>query len=345
MKAEFKPVFNAKRTPLHEILPIDTPMSVGVCPTQTCNIQCGYCLHSLSNRELAAKGFAQTHMPWDTFMKTVDALKEFPRKIKAITVGGQGEPLCNPRFAEMVDVLSRAEVAEDISVITNALLLTKKRIEEIVDAGLNRMFVSLQGMTSEKYKEVCGTGLDFDKFVDTLTYMYEYSRGKCQLNIKIADIALEEGDKERFFEKFGNICDTIHIETIKPLYADVDYTELLGQNASDMTTTRFGRPHRKQKACYLSFYMMCVNPLGEIRPCGAPFSACPALGNIADTTLVEAWNSEARREFLLAMLEGRRFENPVCKDCDYPNDVPMEEDEIDPYVDELIPKFKNRVTA
>ena len=88
-----------------------------------------------------------------------------------------------------------------------------------------------------------------------------------------------------------------------------------------------------------------MNPLGEIRPCGAPFSACPALGNIADTTLVEAWNSEARREFLLAMLEGRRFENPVCKDCDYPNDVPMEEDEIDPYVDELIPKFKNRVTA
>ena len=117
MKAEFKPVFNAKRTPLHEILPIDTPMSVGVCPTQTCNIQCGYCLHSLSNRELAAKGFAQTHMPWDTFMKTVDALKEFPRKIKAITVGGQGEPLCNPRFAEMVDVLRRAEVAEDISVM------------------------------------------------------------------------------------------------------------------------------------------------------------------------------------------------------------------------------------
>ena len=114
---------------------------------------------------------------------------------------------------------------------------------------------------------------------------------------------------------------------------------MLGRNLSDMTTIRFGRPHKKQKACYLSFYMLCVTQLGEIRTCGAPFPACPALGNIKDRTLVEAWNSDARREFLLDMLEGRRFLNPVCRDCDYPNDVPMEEDEIDPHAQKLIPRF------
>ena len=42
---------------------------------------------------------------------------------------------------------------------------------------------------------------------------------------------------------------------------------------------------------------------------------------------------------MLEMLKGNRYMNDVCKDCDYPNDVPSENDEIDPHADELIKKF------
>ncbi len=339
MKAKFEPVFNHKRQPLYEVLPLDTPMSFGIGVSQTCNIQCEYCLHSLSTEELREKNFICKNMDWDMFLNIVEQLKAFPQKIKSITVGGQGEPLCNPNMAKMIKTLKEADVADDVSFITNALLFTHKRVEEVIDAGVDRIFISLQGMNSKKYKEVCGREIDFESFYDVLKYLYEYSRNKCKINIKIADVALEEGDRERFLARFGNICDKIHVETIKPLYADVDYTNILGKNITDMTTTRFGRAHKKQKACYLSFYMMCVNPLGEIRPCGAPFQGCEGLGNIEDTTLVEAWNSDVRREFLLNMLKGNRCQNDVCKDCDYPNDVPSENDEIDPHAEELIQKF------
>ena len=339
MKAKFEPVFNHKRQPLHEVLPLDTPMAFGISPSQACNIQCEYCLHSLSPEELRKKNFICKNMDWDIFLKIVEQLKAFPQKIKSISVAGQGEPLCNPNMAKMIKMLKEADVAADVSFITNALLFTHKRVEEIIDAGVDRIFVSLQGMSSKKYKEVCGREIDFEAFYDVLKYLYEYSRNKCQINIKIADVALEEGDRERFLARFGDICDKIHIETIKPLYADVDYTNILGKNITDMTTTRFGRMHKKQKACYLSFYMMCVDPLGEIRPCGAPFQGCEGLGNIEETTLVEAWNSDVRREFLLNMLKRNRCQNDVCKDCDYPNDVPSENDEIDPHAEELIQKF------
>ena len=340
MKAKFEPVFNHKRQPLHEILPLDTPMAFGVSPSQACNIKCEYCLHSLSDAELASKNFVQKNMDWDVFLKIVEQLKAFPNKIKSISVAGQGEPLCNPRLADMIRVLKDADVAEDVSFITNALLFTEKRIEDIIDAGTDRIFISLQGMSSKKYKEICGREVDFEAFVATLSYLYNYSRGKCKINIKIADVALEKGDEDKFIATFGDICDKIHVETIKPLYADVDYTNILGKVESDMTTTRFGRAHKMQKSCYLAFYGMCVTPLGEIRPCGAPFNGCFGLGSIFDTTLVEAWNSEARRKFLLEMLKGNRYMNDVCKDCDYPNDVPSENDEIDPYAEELIRKFE-----
>lgn len=337
--AEVKPLFNEKRIPLHDVLPLDTPMAFGVGVSQLCNIRCKYCFHALTDKQLAEQGFKAINMDMAIFRKMVELLKEFPNRINSISMAGQGEPLCNPQFAEMVKIIKDADISDDVSTITNGLLLNKNLIENIVDAGLDRIFISIQGMSSEKYEEICGRSIDFQSYIDNIKYLYRYSRGKCKVNIKIADIALKNGEKEVFFEKFGNICDRIHIETIKPLYSGVDYSGILDQNLTDMTTTRFGRVHKIQKACYLAFYMMCLNPDGNIKTCGTPFPGM-WLGNIQDRTLVEAWNSSERKEFLLSMLRGERENMDCCRDCDFPNDVPSENDEIDPYADELIRKFE-----
>lgn len=339
MKAEFKPLFHADRVPLHEVLPLDTPFAGSIAPTEVCNIHCIYCLHSLNNRELEAKGFQSIHTPWNVFQRAVEQYQDFPSKLKSMCVAAQGEPLCNPRMPEMVQCVREAEIAESISTITNGILLTPQMSDALLDAGLDRIYISLQGMSGEKYQEICGRRIDFSKFVENIAYFFEKSRGRCAVNVKIADIALQPGDRERFLETFSPIADRVHIETIKPLYADVDYSNILGVSQEDMTVSRFGRPHKKQSACYLAFYSLDVKPSGQITVCGAPFHACPELGTIYDTTLVEAWNSEARRKFLLGMLLGKRFDSLVCRDCDYPNDVPCAGDEIDPYAEELIPKF------
>lgn len=338
--AEFKPLFNEKRIPLNSVLPLDTPMAFAVGVSQLCNIRCKYCFHALTDVELAQKGFKAINMELDMFKKMVTQLKEFPNRIKSISMAGQGEPLCNLHFAEMVKIIKEADVSDDVSTITNGLLLNKGLIENIVDAGLDRIFISLQGMSAEKYKEICGRTIDFNKFVDNIEYLYLYSRGKCKVNIKIADIALDDGEEKIFLERFGDICDRIHIETIKPLYSGVDYSGILGENFTDMTTTRFGRMHKKQKACYLAFFMMVLNPDGRIKTCGTPFPGM-WLGDIKERTLVEAWNSSERKKFLLDMLRGNRNNIEFCQDCDFPNDVPTENDEIDPYADELIKKFEN----
>lgn len=339
MNAQFKPLFNENRIPLHSVLPLDTPMAFAVGVSQLCNIRCKYCFHALSDSELEAKGFKAINMGMGIFKKMVENLKEFPNRIKSISMAGQGEPLCNPNFAEMVKFIKNADISDDVSTITNGLLLNDELVRDIVDAGLDRIFISLQGMNSEKYKQICGRNIDFDKFVETIKYLYTYSRGKCKVNIKIADIALDDGEKELFFEKFGNICDRIHIETIKPLYSGVDYSDMLGDNITEMTTTRFGRLHKKQKACYLAFFMMCLNPDGKIKTCGTPFPGL-WLGNINNRTLVDAWNSRERKEFLLRMIKGERKYIECCSDCDFPNDVPSENDEIDPHAKELIKKFE-----
>lgn len=340
MSAKFKPVFNPNRTELHKVLPLDTPYCIGIGSSHVCNINCKYCIHSHSPEILKKKGFDCANMPWDIFLKVIEQIKEFPHKIKSISVAGQGEPLCNPRQAKMIKALKEADIAEDVSFITNGLLLTKETSCEIIEAGTDRIFISLQGLSAEKYQDICGVDIDFQQFYENLKFFYEQSGGGCQVNIKIADIALEEGENKSFVKMFSDICDTIHIETIKPLYGDVDYTGMIDLPEDKLTVSRFGRKHMKQKACYLSFYNLCIDPKGDIKPCGAAYNPCVELGNISGTTLLDAWNRKERILFLMKMLEGKRFENPVCKVCGYPDDVPLPGDEIDPWADELLVRYR-----
>lgn len=82
-------------------------------------------------------------------------------------------------------------------------MFTKKRIEDIIGAGTDMICVSLQGMSAKKYTKVCGREIACEAFVETLSYLYNYSREKCKINIKIADVALEKGDEEKFIATFG----------------------------------------------------------------------------------------------------------------------------------------------
>ena len=44
--AEIKPSYDTKRQKLSEIIPLDSPLSMYIEPTRTCNFKCFYCMHS-----------------------------------------------------------------------------------------------------------------------------------------------------------------------------------------------------------------------------------------------------------------------------------------------------------
>ena len=48
--AEVKPSYDTKRQRLSEVIPLDSPLSMYVEPTRTCNFKCFYCMHSTRGR-------------------------------------------------------------------------------------------------------------------------------------------------------------------------------------------------------------------------------------------------------------------------------------------------------
>ena len=163
MKEKIRPLAGLERVPLKEVIPLEMPFSVYIYPTNYCNFHCSYCAHSLgADGFRKAYGFAPENMTMDTYRKAIDQLSEFPGRLKTLSLTGQGEPLLHPELPEMIAYARHRQVSERIEFMSNGALLREGLSQALVDAGLDCIRISLQGLSAEKYEQVCGAKLDFD---------------------------------------------------------------------------------------------------------------------------------------------------------------------------------------
>ncbi|OIQ02500.1 MAG: radical SAM protein [Syntrophobacteraceae bacterium CG2_30_61_12] len=327
MKAEIKPIADLNRVRLADAVPLKTPFALYLFHTNICNFRCTFCAHSLGREGMKREyGFVPEVMPMEVFERTIEQMKAFPRKFKFVSFTGQGEPLTNKRLPDLVMRLRKAEVADVTEVITNGALLTPKISRALIDAGLDRMKISIQGINTQAYKTITGVNVDFDKFVEQVRFLYE-RKGMMQLFVKVMNISLAPGEDEKFYKIFGEISDRMYIETCRPVYPGVDY----GDRSEDVTMDRFGRQHDKRLVCPLCFFHLAIWPNGDVVPCDTILKPI-VLGNVNDKqmTLKDMWNGRAHREFCAMQLRKERMiSNPQCTRCIAPDDVCHPEDALD----------------
>lgn len=335
--SELKPFTGVDdRVCLADVVPLDTPFTINVFPSNVCNFKCNYCAQSKGTEHLKKEyGLAPELMSLETIKHLAKQICEFPKTIKLVSMMGHGEPLCHPDLPQMVRYLK--EYAGDrigrIDVITNASLLTPEYGKALLDAGLDVLRVSLQGISSQSYKETCGVNLDFDKFYQNLAWFYEH-KGNCKVYVKTMDVSLKPGEEETFFQLFAPISDRMYIDQVKPVYDTVAYTP----EQKNIFVDRYGHEHKHRFVCSQPFYMLSIWPDGTVTPCDALYGASP-LGNLKDVTLYQMWNSKLHKDFCRMQLEKKRNTHPACKRCCAPDDVMHESDILDFAASELLGKF------
>lgn len=165
-----------KRNNLHLSLPLDTPYVIGVYMGDFCNFSCVYCAQSLPNEHEERKHLIRKYFSYEDFTKVIDQLLCFPKKIKTLVLTSVGEPTLNRYLPEMIEYAYKKDIAECIQLVTNGSLLTRDLSKKIIDAGLSKIVISIQGVTEEKYKRVCNYNINMEKFIENLTFLYTYSR-------------------------------------------------------------------------------------------------------------------------------------------------------------------------
>lgn len=323
------------RNKLAESVPLSTPYLVQVFPVYGCNFKCDYCIHSVDKSK---RGYVTEKkvMDYELYKKCIDELCDFPEKIKMLRFAGTGEPLLHNDIVRMVDYAVKKEVASSIDIVTNGALLKPELSKALVDSGLTRIRISIQGVNAKKYKHTIGVEFDFDKFIENLIYLYE-NRENTQIYIKVIDCALDNDDDQKFFEIFGDLCDVIAIENVIPATSQIDYSRIMGNKNSNLTQN--GVNVSDIEVCSQPFYLMQINPDGNIVPCCA-METTHIVGNCKYQNLSEIWNGKKFKDFRKVQLMKKKSIYPVCNKCQLYKHSTFSEDILDYDAERLLKIFK-----
>ncbi len=335
MKAEFKPRIDLKnRTRLETVIPLRTPFIINIDPSDACNFQCKFC--PTGDRELMKKTPGRNHgiMDYDLYKKIIGDICQFEDKVKVIRLYKDGEPLLNPHFSDMVAYAKQSGCCDRVDTTTNAALLTPELSLKIIEAGLDRINISVEGVNEEQYLDFSRYKIDFAKFVDNIRFFYEH-RKQCEMIVKINGDILNEQQKQEFLDIFGDISDGIFIESIMECWPTYEMEKVTANKERGI----YGQQIKEVLVCPYVFYSFPINSDGTYSLCFLDWSRKLLMGNARDTTAKELWNSREMKDYQLMFLKGERKKHPICSECGQLRQG--QPDDIDGFASNLLKTFSN----
>ena len=115
--------------------PVNHLARLYVEPTTECNLACGTCIRHAWSEPIG-------RMSEDIFRRVLEGLRSF-HPIPLVFFGGFGEPLSHPDIFRMIREVKKLGSAAEL--ITNGTLLDEPVVQELLESGLDSLWVSVDG--------------------------------------------------------------------------------------------------------------------------------------------------------------------------------------------------------
>jgi radical SAM protein with 4Fe4S-binding SPASM domain len=233
------------------------------------------------------------------------------RGVKRIYFHDGGETLLHPDFIGMMKTvkeyknrfMEKGAPFPDISLLTNGTVLSEGLSKELIGLGvLDEMRFSVDGGSREKYEELRRPA-KWDAISRNIRDFVRINNGRVRTGI----VCIVEYDKPQnmdwMSDEFKKLCGLVdHVELRYP-------HDWLGQMKVE--------GHKKvfKDHCYFLFHSLCLLPNGDVTVCCADLNGKGVIGNLHKEGLYRIYDSERRRQMKYGLLEGRRSEIELCKDC------------------------------
>ena len=124
--------------------PVSHLAKVYLEPTNTCNLGCRTCMRNVWDEPLGC-------MDGATFQRVLTGLAAFSPP-PDVFFGGFGEPLSHPRILDMLKQIKA--LGSRVELISNGVLLTPEISQSLIQAGLDMLWISIDGACAESYADV-----------------------------------------------------------------------------------------------------------------------------------------------------------------------------------------------
>jgi len=275
----------------------DFPPSVIVESTLYCNYNCIQCGHSQLTRP---KG----NMDINLYKKIVDEVAvESPSS--EFWLAFYGEPLLLKYKLYYMIKYAKDSGLENVIINTNGMLLTDEMADLLIESGLDRMVLGIDGFSKETYEKIRLNGNKEQVYKNVLNMVRKIQSNQlAKPTIEVQFIIMGENQHElemfkRFWTQQG-VC--LKIRDRVTWLGAVEK----GSNIQD---------NIDRVACGWGVATCPITWQGEVVTCGVDYNAYGSFGNVREKSIKEIWNSP-RREFTLKHLQHRFDELPkYCQDC------------------------------
>lgn len=290
-----KPNIDAVITTLKET---PFPQDIIVEASGYCNLRCIMCPYPNLERP---KG----EMSFELFAKLVDEIaRENPSSRLWLAI--MGEPLLlRDRVVDMIAYAKRRGLAEVI-LNTNGVLLTADLAAKLIEAGLDRIILSVDAMTRATYEKI-RVGGDFEKVLANVDAFLAIrsERGALKPELVAQFIVMDENEHETESFKEYWLAKGVIVK-IRPK---------LGWGASvkaaNLEVVREGT--ERNFACSWLTRTVSIHWDGTFAQCDADTEGLHSPGDLRTQTIKEVWDGElARRRQLHWALD---FDFEPCRDC------------------------------
>jgi radical SAM protein with 4Fe4S-binding SPASM domain len=292
--------------------PWGMPISLSIEPTTACNLGCPECPSGL-------KQFSRDtgNLKAENFNRWLDQLSP---TLSYLNFYFQGEPFIHNDILQFISKASQAGIYTSTS--TNAHFITEKRAQEIVQSGLDRILISIDGTTQEVYEQYRVHG-SLQKVLDGTKHLVEARKN---LNSKTPHIIFQflvVRPNEHQIEEAKQLANEYKVDEIRFKTAQVyDY-----ENGNPLIPTieKYSRYKRLSNGkfvvkssldnhCWRMWSGAVVTWDGKVVPCCFDKDATHEMGNLSKEDFKSIWKGKAYAMFRKQLLKGRK-EIDICKNC------------------------------
>lgn len=217
------------------------------------------------------------------------------------------------------------------------MLLNEHKVEELINAGLTEIQISLDGDTAQTHDLIRGKG-NFNKTVKMAKYISEkYGKEVLSIGLTVTNNNIEYIEKSIDFANKELNAGQIKVVRYTPVVNGTKEFDIIDNKkrlnlcemlvrkreelAKDNTYLKFNRlmsfiggiQNKASEFCAAGRLRLCILPDGIVCPCPILSSHDVQVGNLRNQSLKEIWNGKELEEFRKLS----KSEDEKCSKCEY----------------------------
>ena len=293
------------------------PFSVQIQTVDRCNASCRMCPYSFAERP-----GPPNQMPAELYERILTELRN-ARTVRLFALMLQNEPMMDGALAHRIRQAKEILGTRcHVGIVTNGSMLSARRLEELLQAGIDSIEVSIDAHRRETFEAV-RPGLSFARVRENTERLLAH-RGEIRIVVRFLDQRANSGEARNFLQFWAARGASVRFLPIVNRAGSLDEYEALRPSLGTLhrwkgraweLLLRGAARGAKPAPCTLPFSWLNILWDGRVILCCHDWGPADTIGDLSSESLRDIWDGERMNHYRHLLWSNRCAQSRVCRDC------------------------------